>query len=175
MEEPEVLGRLEHVDLSQQTTPVDGEQGKKETQVRRNSQLAEELVSTLYDDCDTLQSSFKYVYTITFNPCIVSLSLYVFSLAARSRLTGIEFALVRGNGVSIYKNRPNEFYRYQLFLFFKTLEKNTYGKYFWINYRKFGLKVDHFGTGLKTTLGMQVVRLNYPPTQILRFPNAHQI
>jgi len=74
-----------------------------------------------------------------------------------------------------YKNRPNEFDRYQLFLFFKTVEKNTYGKYFWINYRKFGLKVDHFGTGLKTTLGMQVVRLNYPPTQILRFPNAHQI
>lgn len=66
MQEPDVMIRLETVDLTQQTASVDSEKGKKETEVRRNAQLADELVFLLYEGCDTLQASFKYITPCSF-------------------------------------------------------------------------------------------------------------
>lgn len=103
--------RLETVDLSQQTLSIDSEKGKKETNVRRNAQLADELVFLLYEGCDTLQASFNKA--------------------------------LKDNGDRVC-------------LGIREWKGNNYGKYLWINYRKFGIKVDHFGTGLKNKLGMKV-------------------
>jgi len=111
MQEPDFMSRLDTLDLAQQTIPVDGEKGKKETQARRNAQLSDELLNVLYDGCDTLQASFNN-------------------------------ALKENNDRNCIGIRENK--------------GNSYGKYQWINYRRFGTRVDHFGTGLKNTLGMKV-------------------